>query len=138
MQDGNETTRSTPTRRRRSAVASTATKARSSKRRTLIPGRVLLALAAATAVITIGAPRAEALPNNCSVHITAVGEGAWANCSGGTGRYRLRITCDAWWPSSDYYRYGQWMNAGDDNVICRAFCSNYDLVIAIAVFTLEY
>ncbi len=76
--------------------------------------RVLARLAVVSTVVVGGAVMAalpaQAYPSGCETY--KYGGYANAECSGGTGHYRVVARCDKAW-ARDYTVYGPWVNPGN-------------------------
>jgi hypothetical protein len=84
--------------------------------------RVLARLAVVSTVVVggavIAALPAQAYPSGCETY--KHGSYADAECSGGTGHYRVVARCDKWW-WPDYTLYGPWVNPGNQSVVrCKS------------------
>lgn len=63
-------------------------------------------------VVALSPGSASALPTDCEARWGSHSTQAWARCNAGTGQYRVKVLCDATWPTSNYWRYGTWYAVG--------------------------
>ena len=88
-----------------------------------------LALIAACAMAFAVPGQAQALPTNCMVHPHPGGleNGRLALCTGGTGSYRLELTCSTGYQDGDhrFTEYGPWRQPGDGSGGSAAGCGPY-------------
>ncbi|MFD5828588.1 hypothetical protein [Lentzea sp. NPDC060358] len=77
-------------------------------------------------VMTLSAGSASALPSQCNSYWGAHRTQAWAQCTAGTGQYRVKIMCDA---SPDFPSYGAWYAVGSGTP-SHATCPGYEEAVA--------